>query len=60
MARSEPGSEQQPMTDEELDEFGEVIDEMRADTREYLEANGIDPEQYEYDSDLGVEDERDD
>jgi hypothetical protein len=33
---------------------------MRADTREYLEANGIDPEQYEYDSDLGVEDERDD
>jgi ureidoglycolate hydrolase len=48
------------MTDEELDEFGEVIDEMRADTREYLEANGIDPEQYEYDSDLGVEDERDD
>ena len=60
MARSEPGSEQQPMTDEELDEFGEVIDEMRADTREYPEANGIDPEQYEYDSNLGVEDERDD
>jgi hypothetical protein len=29
------------MTDEELDEFGEVIDEMRADTREYLKANGL-------------------
>ena len=59
MARSESGSEQQPMTDEQFDELSAVIDEMRANTREYLEAHGIGPDEHEYDPDLAFDDEGD-
>ena len=47
------------MTDEEIEELSAAIDEMRADTREYLEAHGIGPDEYEYDPNLALGDEED-
>jgi hypothetical protein len=40
------------MTEEEHETFQEAIDQMHEDTREYLEAHGIGPDEYEYDPDL--------
>lgn len=45
------------MTEEDFEELSAVLDEMRTETREYLEAHGIGPDEYEYDPDLAIDDE---
>lgn len=47
------------MTDEELEKLRDAAKQMRVDTRDYLEAHGIGPDEYEYDPDLALDDEDD-
>ncbi len=51
MAQSEPEPGQRPMTDEELAEAREALEELREHDREYLaEQLGGDPDDYRHDA----------
>ena len=50
MARSEPKPEQRPMTDDEHDQLRDAIEELQAETQEYLAGElGGDPKDYRTD-----------
>ena len=48
MAQSEPEPEQRPMTDEEHGQLREAVEELQAETRQYLaDELGGDPDDYQ-------------